>query len=308
MTARVLVLLAAHNGAKWIEEQVESILSQQGVEVTLVIGDDVSSDGTRERLLTRWGSDARLQLIAFDAPSGSAGASFRRLMCAADPSACDVVALADQDDRWFPDKLQSAVDILSRQGAAGYSAAVQVHWADGHTSVSGQCPHLRRADFLFEGAGQGCTFVLRRDFFERAQGFLRSDAGATATMHFHDWMLYVLSRAWGLGWTFDPVARMQYRQHGGNDIGARGGLAGLTRRLGMIRSGWYAEQVAKASRTYVSAGGSDSTALDLVQQLEIGKARGLPASLVLGIRLLRDGRRRVSDRAVLFVAAMARWI
>lgn len=304
----MLVLLAAHNGAKWIEAQVESILTQQGVDVSLVIGDDVSTDDTRRLVAARWGSDDRVQVIAFEAPSGSAGASFRRLMCAADASACDVVALSDQDDRWFPDKLRAAVEILGRQGAAGYSAAVQVHWADGRTSVSRQCPQTRRADFLFEGAGQGCTFVLRRDFFERAQRFLHSDAGAAATMHFHDWMLYALSRAWGLGWTFDPVARMAYRQHGGNDIGARGGLAGLLRRLRMIRSGWYAEQVARACRTYVAAGGCDPAALALVQQLARGEERGLAASICLAFRLLRDGRRRASDRAVLFVAAVARWI
>lgn len=34
---RVAVLLAAYNGMQWIEEQVDSILNQQGVAVTLFL-------------------------------------------------------------------------------------------------------------------------------------------------------------------------------------------------------------------------------------------------------------------------------
>ncbi len=308
MTTRVLVLLAARNGAQWIEEQVESILGQRGVEVALVVGDDASTDDTRVRLTKRWGGDTRVRMRAFETSSGSAGASFQRLMREVDATGFDAVALSDQDDCWLPDKLLAAVDILREQGASGYSAAVRAHWPDGRAAVLGQCPHMRRADFLFEGAGQGCTFVLERGFFQRAQGFLRGDAGRGATMHFHDWMVYVLSRAWNVRWVFDPVPRMDYRQHSGNDIGARGGLAGGSRRLWMIRDGWYAEQIAKASAVYVAAGGCDPLVLSLVRELEHRAARGIPASVRLALRLIQDGRRRRVDRAVLACAALARWI
>jgi rhamnosyltransferase len=43
---RVLVLLAAYNGAKWIVQQIETILNQKCVDVRLVISDDGSSDAT----------------------------------------------------------------------------------------------------------------------------------------------------------------------------------------------------------------------------------------------------------------------
>ena len=44
----VAVLLAAHNGIKWIKEQVDTIFQQKDVDVDIYISVDVSSDGTYE--------------------------------------------------------------------------------------------------------------------------------------------------------------------------------------------------------------------------------------------------------------------
>ncbi|HBN14018.1 MAG TPA: glycosyl transferase, partial [Pseudohongiella sp.] len=43
---RVAVLLAAYNGMQWLPEQLDSILSQVGVDVTVYVSTDRSSDGT----------------------------------------------------------------------------------------------------------------------------------------------------------------------------------------------------------------------------------------------------------------------
>ncbi|MBO98493.1 MAG: glycosyl transferase, partial [Flavobacteriales bacterium] len=43
---RVAVLLAAWNGMQWIEQQVESILKQKGVQADIYINVDISDDGT----------------------------------------------------------------------------------------------------------------------------------------------------------------------------------------------------------------------------------------------------------------------
>lgn len=305
---RVAVLLAARNGAEWIEEQVASIIAQEGVDVRLIVGDDASRDDTRARVVARWGDDTRVQVRAFDAPSGSAGANFLRLVRAVDVADCDAVAFSDQDDVWWPAKLARGIKVLRAADAVGASAAVEARWYDGRTAVLDQCPRTRRADFLFEGAGQGCTFVLDRAFFERVQSFLRSPAGAAATMHFHDWLVYLLSRAWGERWAFDPRPCMTYRQHGGNEIGARGGRSGFVRRFAKIYDGWFAGQIAKACTVYVAAGGADPAVLQLVDLLGRGHARSRFESALLALRLLRDGRRRSTDRAALAVSALLRWI
>lgn len=305
--ARIIVLLASYNGVQWIEEQIESILAQQGVDVDLVVGDDVSKDDTCARIAARWAHDPRVRVIVWPESSGSAGANFLRLIRCVDVSQADAIAFADQDDIWWPHKLANGAAALIAAHASGYSAAVQARWDDGRTALLQQSPNKRGADFLFEGAGQGCTFVLDRRFFERIQSFLNSPEGQSVEMHFHDWLVYLLSRAWDEPWVFDPCACMTYRQHASNEIGARSG-SGFLRRLSLIREGWYADQIAKACAAYVTAGGADTNVLHLITDLGQGHMRGRLASMRLALHLLRDGRRRVFDRAVLFVAALQRWI
>jgi rhamnosyltransferase len=46
MRPTIAVLLAAFNGTPWLKEQVDSILAQENVDLTLFISVDQSSDGT----------------------------------------------------------------------------------------------------------------------------------------------------------------------------------------------------------------------------------------------------------------------
>jgi rhamnosyltransferase len=304
---RVLVLLATYNGEPWLREQIDSILAQQDVEVHLEIGDDVSRDGTRALIASAWGNDPRVRLQPWSEGSGSAGANFRRLYRHVDPTGFDFVALADQDDVWLPGKLAAAVEVLQRTQAQGYSCAVQAFWPDGRQQVLGQQAQVRAADCLFEGAGQGCTFVLRVALFERVRQFCIDQAEATEALHYHDWLIYLLARAWRAPWHFDPRPWMRYRQHGGNEIGSRGSLTAVRRRLAMIRDGWFARQIVAAARLYRLAGGDDAAACALAEQA-VSPPRGLRARLALAGQTLRHGRRRTADRWVLAVSVLAGWV
>ena len=44
----VCVLMSSYNGEKYIKQQIDSILSQEDVDLKLVIRDDGSTDGTRD--------------------------------------------------------------------------------------------------------------------------------------------------------------------------------------------------------------------------------------------------------------------
>ena len=303
---RVLVLLASYNGAPWLAEQVDSILTQRGVEVSILIGDDLSKDATRSLVQKKWGNDARVALHAWDRPSGSAGANFRRLYRFADPTGFDLVALADQDDIWAADKLQTAAAALEAKDAVGYSCAVTSFWPDGRERVMAQRPVTSNGDFLFEGAGQGCTFVMSARFFVRVQAFCHDHAEAVETLHYHDWLVYLLSRAWGLKWYFDAAPKMRYRQHDGNEIGSRGGLASITRRLELVRNGWYRKQVLAAARIYVVADTRPAAIHHFLGVLESPDSVSRRAKLAWFC--MWNGRRRLSDRAVLLFASAVGWL
>jgi rhamnosyltransferase len=303
---RVLVLLASHNGAPWLRAQIDSILAQAGVEVDIVVGDDASHDATPALLGAGWPGEARIRYRRWDLSSGSAGANFRRLFRASDSAGYDFVALADQDDVWHPDKLSRALDLLQRHDAQGYSAAVEAFWPDGRSKTMTQCPRERSADFLFEGAGQGCTFVLSRALFARVRAFCVEHAQASESLHYHDWMIYLLARAWGARWAFDARATLDYRQHAGNEIGARGSLGAVQRRLKQIRNGWYGRQILQAAHLY-RMGHPDDPAVERATRL-LTRRDGLMRRLGLAAFVVRHGRRRRLDRAVLVLAALAGWI
>jgi len=301
---RVLVLMATYNAGAWLHEQIDSILSQQGVNIQIMIGDDVSKDSTRAEILARWGDRQQVNLIGWDTPSGSAGANFRRLYRTADVSGYDYVALADQDDVWFPDKLINAANAMQASGAQGYSSAVEAFWSDGTTKMISQDSTMRKADYLFEGAGQGCTFVITHALFVRVRDFCVTEHGSTEAVHYHDWLIYLLARTWKMQWYFDPKPSMRYRQHDNNEIGSRGSLASVFKRLKMIENGWYFGQVSAALHV---ASIADARSVSAFHRVFNGR-RSLVRQMKVAYFSMHHGRRRFADRVVLAFAACAGWI
>lgn len=303
---RILVLMTTYNGVKWAQQQLDTILAQEDVDLVVMMGDDFSSDGTLNLIKNIYTTGARLQISSALIQSGSAGANFRRLYLEATLKGFDYVALADQDDIWYTRKLITAVNTLREYGAEGYSAAVEAFWPDGSTKLLSQCSSERAADFLFEGAGQGCTFVLTAELFRRVQSLCKQSPEAVASLHYHDWLIYLLARSWNFKWHFDSNPCMRYRQHGGNEIGARGSLSAIAHRMGKIRNGWYLGQVKAAINLYKLAGGADPI------PLQIDKLINSPPSFVRRLQLMfiffKHGRRSLIDRSVLSVSALMGWI
>jgi rhamnosyltransferase len=302
----VLVLLATYNGKPWLHEQISSILCQEGVNVLIVIGDDNSNDGTKEMLINEWAEESRIQTRFWEKGSGSAGGNFRRLYRQVDVSRFDYVALADQDDVWYPGKLRTALLALETHGAHGYSCAVNSFWSDGREKIISQRPEQRGADFLFEGAGQGCTFVLTRELFQLVQRFCDEQAELSERLHYHDWLIYVLARAWGMVWYFDPRPWMKYRQHLGNEIGSRGSLKAITRRLALVRNGWYRNQVLAAINVFEAV--TTQNALVVQFGAVLREPDSWARRRLLARFAMKHGRRRLSDRLVLLFASTAGWI
>lgn len=235
---RVVVLLAAYNGMNFLAPQVNSILQQQGVSVTLYISADESTDGTRAWAAALSKADPRVHLMVESGRFGSASANFFRLMCDVEVGEFDFVALSDQDDIWLPAKLSRAVESMRTQGSVGYSASVWAFYEDGSRKVLKKAGRQRRWDFLFSSPGPGCTHVLRTDVFAGLQQTLRSHRPALAAIEYHDWVDYAYVRQRDLAWYIDPNPQMLYRQHNSNQLGANVGMSAKLRRASALRGGW----------------------------------------------------------------------
>jgi rhamnosyltransferase len=304
--ARVLVLLAAYNGSEWICAQIKSILSQAQVITSILINDDGSSDETRLLIESTFANDSRVKILSPSQPSGSAGQNFFFLIRSTTASDFDYVAFSDQDDIWFPNKLADSIDLLKRHHAVAGSSATLALWPDGSKRIISLSRPQTQNDYLFEGAGQGCTFLLTSSFYNRVQEFVIAHRGLTDRVHFHDWTIYALARSWGQLWIFDPRPSMLYRQHASNDTGARASIRGIISRLSSIRNGWYSRQLS------LIAAICDAAAPDNLHVKRLCRLLNAPPSLFRKLSLFSfcraGGRRRRTDNLVLLVACLLGWI
>jgi rhamnosyltransferase len=300
-----LVLLAAYNGCRWITQQLESILAQDGVRVEIAVRDDHSTDGTQAEL-ARFKDDARIRLTLSEQRAGSAAQSFFILIRDRSADGFEFVALADQDDVWYPDKLSRACRALQATASAAYSSGTAAVWEDGKTVLLGPSGRQNASDFLFEGAGQGCTFVMSGAFYARLRSFLLAAPAVFEPLRYHDWAIYALARAWGLCWSFDPEPTMTYRQHEGNDTGARGTIRSVLRRFAMIRNGQYVGQLL-AICALCAAAAPQHEILTAWQACLGGRRTMRRKAQIIGF-CVRGGRRRMRDNIVLMVAVAAGWI
>lgn len=303
--AKILVLLASYNGEKWIGKQLDSILKQQDVEVRVVVRDDRSTDATLDEIAQFKGS-GRVRQCPSHHRTGSAAGSFFALIQSTPGEEFDLIALADQDDIWHAGRLARAYRMLRAGRAVGYSSATLALWPDGRTTVLEQQRRQTAADFLFEGAGQGCTFVVRADFYNRVRGFVEAHQDLVSHAHYHDWTIYALARAWGESWIFDTLPTVTYRQHETNDTGARGRTSSISKRVGLIRRGWYQSQLSAIAAICAAAAPADTAIANWISLFhrEYSWRRRLQVALFCMSR----SRRRVVDRIIVVAAGLLGWI
>jgi rhamnosyltransferase len=234
----VAVILAAYNGMQWLPEQLESILAQSGVQVTVFVSVDYSVDGTEAWIDSIAQTDKRVVVLPHGKRFGGAAPNFFRLLNDLDFSGFHYVSFADQDDIWLPEKLIRAHQVLSQSSADAYSSNVIAFWDSGRKKFIKKSQPQRRWDFLFEAAGPGCTYVMREHLVREIQAVLRKDWQAMRQVGLHDWFAYAYARAHGFSWVIDDYAGMLYRQHEGNQVGINHGWRALLFRTRKILNGW----------------------------------------------------------------------
>lgn len=238
----VAVCLAAYNGIGWLPQQLSSILEQKGVDVTVFISVDCSLDNTEEWVDKAALDDSRIVVLPHGRKFGGAARNFFRLLHDVDFSKFDYVSFADQDDIWLPEKLLTAHNMLLATGADAYSSNVVAFWTSGRSMLIEKSQPQRRWDFLFEAAGPGCTYVMRRVLTCAIQDFLRSRWNDVQNVGLHDWFSYAYARANGYRWVIDEYPGMRYRQHEENQFGVNIGWHAYLHRARKVLNGWGLNQ------------------------------------------------------------------
>jgi rhamnosyltransferase len=296
---KVIVLLPTFNGERWVVQQIESVLSQQGVDVTLIVRDDFSTDSTLDLIKREFLDHPKVKYLASKSKTGCAGQSFMEMINRTDVSSYDYIAFCDQDDIWLSDKLLRAVNLLNTGRFAGYSSSVLSFWKTGREVLLTQNGRKRKLDFILEGAGQGCNFVFSRAIFLKIQFFCKQHVSLIREFYYHDWLTYLLIRSWGLEWHFDSEYSMKYRQHNSNDTGSRASISGLKKRFLWIKSGWYRRQVEIAVEVaLVAATGNINKTVQNFGSVLQSKTL-ISRRIKMAFYMLVHGRRRLFDRVLL---------
>ncbi len=110
----VSVVIPTYNRVHCIEHAIDSALTQTYRKVEVIIVDDGSTDGTRDRIACRYGGDERVHYL-YQHNQGVSAA--RNLGLGATRG--DYIALLDSDDVWKPWKLELQVACLERLPHAG---------------------------------------------------------------------------------------------------------------------------------------------------------------------------------------------
>lgn len=216
--------MSTYNGAKYLREQLDSILQQDCIEkgiaeFKLLVRDDGSKDATQE-ILEEYSSKHSTQVEWYQGENKGVIRSFFELMERADDTA-DYYAFADQDDYWMPDKMSSgmkAIADLERQTFdRPYLYCCRPKLVDENLQEleSGIVRPKMRPGFgnaLIENIVTGCTAVINRKLRDMAIWKIPEYT------FMHDWWLYLIASCYGEV-VYDETPHIEYRQHGGNVVG-----------------------------------------------------------------------------------------
>jgi len=223
----VSVVLCTYNGERWLPELWRSLLAQTHVPDQIVARDDASSDGSFA-LLGKLAEEAqargiRVVLARNERNLGFVG-NFEAALADADG---DIVFLCDQDDLWHPHKIELMLAQFAQRPELLllHSDARLVDEAGGDMGCGlFEALEVTRRERALIHSGRAFEALLRRNLATGATlAFRRSllnDVAPFPPEWVHDeWLAIIAAAVGGVDCLEQPL--IDYRQHGGNQIGAR---------------------------------------------------------------------------------------
>lgn len=212
---RAVVLMTTYNGEKYLEAQIESILSQKtSVPVDLIVRDDGSTDSTVQ-ILEKYSNMGKLQYTT----GKNLGAAKGFISLLRENPGYDFYAFSDQDDVWNEDKLQKGIDVVKDvQGPALYCTNAELVHSD--LTPIGRNVHRERPTYnlvsilCLASCAQGCTSVFNKELAEIVQRY-----PLPKTFIMHDSLMTCLCALIGGKICYDHDPSMKYRMHGSNVLG-----------------------------------------------------------------------------------------
>lgn len=157
---KISIAMATYNGAQYIQEQLQSFVDQTRQPDELIITDDCSTDQT-EAIVCEFAKTAPFT-VAFHRNEKNLGYC-RNFNAALTKTTGDMVFLSDQDDFWFPDKIEHMIGVAERHPQA-LVVMNDAALTDGELNEVGltKVGQIRSAGFSMESFVMGCCCAFRR--------------------------------------------------------------------------------------------------------------------------------------------------
>jgi glycosyltransferase involved in cell wall biosynthesis len=205
----VTAIVPAHNGERFLRKAIESALAQTFKDLEVVVADDGSSDSSAE-IVESYGRPVRLLRVRY----GNTQATRNAAIAASDS---ELIGLLDQDDAWWPRKIERQIACLDADRNLGLCCTdTRGVDPDGREIPEGHNPLQVPSDWI-DGLGRLLTVnimaassvLVRRSALSRVGPF---------DPEFHlagDWDLWLrIAEAYPVAAV--PEVLIDYCWHGGN--------------------------------------------------------------------------------------------
>lgn len=244
---KVAVLIAAFNGEKYLEIQLDSILSQKNVYLEIFISLDKSTDnsfGIINKFINMY--PKQIYLISSDTTYGSPSLNFYNLIIAnnIEFNNYDYICFSDQDDIWNKYHLSKSIAWLEN----GYdvTSCSMISFSSNHKynrKYLNKTGADSKYDFIFESGGAGCTYVIKINTFLVLRYYMIANFDSVKRIWSHDWFIFAFCRGAGFKWKIRKTPTVYYRQHNNNSVGANIGFNAIVKRLRLILNLWYKNEI-----------------------------------------------------------------
>jgi len=205
----VSVILGTYNGEKYIETQLESIITQSYKNIEIIIVDDSSKDNTVAIVNEFAKKHENIKIHAFKENVGYIK-NFERGIAMAKGN---LISLSDQDDWWEPTKTEKLVANIKQYDLIYCdSAFVDENLNSNNSSFStikNMVSSNNPVNFLIENCVSGHASLFKKELFNKATPF--------PELIPHDWWItYIAAVNNGITYLDEPLVK--YRHHQNNVI------------------------------------------------------------------------------------------
>ncbi|MEG3132162.1 glycosyltransferase family 2 protein [Rouxiella sp. T17] len=250
---KINVILATYNGAKYVTEQIQSILLNFShlpeYDCRLLVSDDSSSDETTA-IINRFNEqDPRISLLD-NGKKGGVRENFNHLIM---HTSADYTFFSDQDDLWLPNKMRLFMDRFvemeqQKQGPILLHSDLCVadkNLSPIHISMftyQNLDRHPSLGKLMVNNSVTGCVMACNHELFDKARN---SRIGESIM---HDWYMAMLAQAIGRVGFIDN-SMILYRQHGNNVLGAQSASLGALLSVSFKSRFFKARDIIRRTRT-----------------------------------------------------------